>query len=62
MRRENRNNQKRESRSVRARSSARLRLDDDDDTLTEVGEEPDFGIFEEMDSDDRRHDPLRLPH
>lgn len=36
---------------------------DEDDTLTEVGEERDFGdLDEETDAADRRRDPLRLPH
>ena len=37
---------------------------DEDDTLTEVGEEHDFGDLEEDETDaaDRRRDPLRMPH
>jgi len=36
---------------------------DEDDTLTEVGDDSDFGEFdEETDAIDRRHDPLRMPH
>lgn len=36
---------------------------DEDETLTEVGEERDFGDFdEETDAADRRRDPLRMPH
>lgn len=39
----------------------RLRLDDDDDSLTEVGEKHEFELWDELDSDDRRRDPLRTP-
>jgi len=39
----------------------RLRLDDDEDSLTEVGEEHEFEPWDELDSDDRRRDPLRTP-
>lgn len=36
---------------------------DEDDTLTEVGDERDFGdLDEETDAADRRRDPLRMPH
>ena len=36
---------------------------DEDDTLTEVGEDHDFGdAEEETDAIDRRRDPLRMPH
>jgi hypothetical protein len=36
---------------------------DEDDTLTEVGEDHDFTeLDEEPDAIDRRRDPLRLPH
>lgn len=36
---------------------------DDDDTLTEVGEERDFeDLDDETDAADRRRDPLRMPH
>ena len=36
---------------------------DEDDTLTEVGDEQDFGdLDEETDAADRRRDPLRTPH
>jgi hypothetical protein len=36
---------------------------DEDDTLTEVGEERDFGdLDDETDAADRRRDPLRMPH
>jgi len=36
---------------------------DEDDTLTEVGEERDFGdLDDEVDSIDRRRDPLRTPY
>lgn len=36
---------------------------DEDDTLTEVGEEHDFGdLDDETDAADRRRDPLRMPH
>jgi hypothetical protein len=39
------------------------RLDtDEDDTLREVGEDHDFEVDEEIDSADRRLDPLRQPH
>ena len=45
----------------RKRYSARD--NDEDDTLTEVGEDHDFGDAEdETDAIDRRRDPLRLPH
>lgn len=46
-----------ESRKTRA-------LDDDEDTtLTEVGEDHDFGdADDETDAIDRRRDPLRMPH
>ena len=46
-----------ESRKLRARD------DDEDDTLTEVGEDHDFGdADDETDAIDRRRDPLRMPH
>ena len=36
---------------------------DEDDTLTEVGEERDLSDFDdEVDAADRRRDPLRMPH
>jgi hypothetical protein len=36
---------------------------DEDDTLTEVGEDRDFGdLDDETDAADRRRDPLRMPH
>ena len=36
---------------------------DEDDTLTEVGEDHDFGdIDDETDAVDRRRDPLRSPY
>ena len=36
---------------------------DEDDTLTEVGEDRDFGDpDDETDALDRRRDPLRMPH
>ena len=36
---------------------------DEDDTLTEVGEDRDFtDLDEETDAIDRRRDPLRTPH
>ena len=38
-------------------------LDDEDDTLTEVGDDHDFGdTDDELDAIDRRRDPLRMPH
>jgi len=41
----------------------RARDIDEDDTLTEVGEEHDFGdLDEETDAADRRRDPLRMPY
>lgn len=37
--------------------------DDEDDALSEVGEDHDFSDLEdESDAIDRRRDPLRLPH
>jgi predicted nucleic acid-binding Zn-ribbon protein len=46
-----------ESRANRAREF------DEDDTLSEVGEEHDFEALEdETDIADRRRDPLRMPH
>jgi len=42
---------------------SRSRDEDEDDTLTEVGEDHDFGDAEdETDAIDRRRDPLRTPH
>ena len=39
------------------------RDDDEDATLTEVGEDHDFGdADDETDAIDRRRDPLRMPH
>lgn len=36
---------------------------DEDDTLTEVGEDHDFSdLDDETDALDRRRDPLRMPH
>lgn len=36
---------------------------DEDDTLTEVGEDHDLSdLDEETDAIDRRRDPLRMPH
>ena len=41
----------------------RARDIDEDDTLTEVGEDHDFGDLDgETDALDRRRDPLRMPH
>lgn len=44
-----------------ARDDERHLLDDEDDTLTEVGEEHDFELDDEVDPSDRRLDPLRQP-
>ena len=42
---------------------SRARDDDEDDTLTEVGDDHDFGdTDDELDAIDRRRDPLRMPH
>jgi len=41
----------------------RARDIDEDDTLSEVGEDQDFGdLDDETDALDRRRDPLRMPH
>jgi hypothetical protein len=40
---------------------SRARELDDEDPLTEVGEEHDFEIDDEIDPADRRLDPLRQP-
>ena len=43
--------------------TSRAHNDDEDDTLTEVGEDHDFGdADDETDAIDRRRDPLRMPH
>ena len=46
------------------RGNSRARDNDEDDTLTEVGEDHDFSDVDddEIDAIDRRRDPLRLPH
>jgi hypothetical protein len=45
------------------RRKSRARDEDEDITLTEVGEDHDFGDAEdEADAIDRRRDPLRMPH
>ena len=45
------------------RRKSRARDSDEDDTLTEVGDDHDFGDAEdETDAIDRRRDPLRTPH
>ena len=44
------------------RSRQREALDDEDDTLREVGEDHEFELDDEIDPADRRHDPLRQPH
>ncbi len=41
---------------------ADLNIDDQDDTLREVGEEPEFEFDDDIDPADRRRDPLRQPH
>jgi hypothetical protein len=35
---------------------------DEDDTLREVGQDPEFELDDEIDPADRRLDPLRQPH
>jgi len=37
-------------------------IDDEDDTLREVGEDQEFELDDEVDPADRRRDPLRQPH
>ena len=44
------------------RSRQREALDEEDDTLREVGEDHEFELDDEIDPADRRHDPLRQPH
>ena len=49
--------------SEEARHNRARDINDEDDTLTEVGEEHDFGdLDEETDAADRRRDPLRTPY
>jgi len=44
------------------RRGHRSQREDDDDSLTEVGEEHDFSLLDDADSEERRRDPLRMPH
>lgn len=62
MRREKQNLRNAQNSRVRARGPAQFSVDNDDDPLTEVGEELDLSLFDEMEAEDRRHDPLRFPH
>ena len=58
---ERENKRSRNAENVKGRRRAKLRLDDEDSSLTEVGEEHDFMLWDELDSEERRHDPLRSP-
>ncbi|HYS54168.1 MAG TPA: hypothetical protein VER58_10440 [Thermoanaerobaculia bacterium] len=42
--------------------SNRQVVDDEDDTLREVGEDHEYELEDEVDPADRRRDPLRQPH